>query len=428
MDKDLRESFQEASRNLTLLPLLKKQDLEKFQVDYGNEVIDELISLVEEAKNDNGKIIFTGHRGCGKSTLLAKFRQLIIDEYFTVFFSISDIIEMSDVNHINILFAIGVQLMAEAEAQNIEISESIKQQFYKWFASHTRIIQEDLKTSGSLGINLFEIITGKLQADKTVRDEIKQTFLRDISKLISRINEIAATISSVSNKKIIVIIDDLDKLDLAVVREIYKDNIKALFQPSFMIIFSIPIAAYREVDLKDAMETETNDRIIPMPVYKIFNKGESRKENAVTIPQTNETLLNVLNKRISTDLIEDETAKEIILYSGGVLREVIRIANGCCRICLQLLRKNTDNKDIKINYEVLKEAIKKLRLDFSIRLGKADYEILEKTYQVFNPDDPKDQKFLDLLHGLYVLEYRNDELWYDVHPIVIELLKRRQES
>jgi hypothetical protein len=30
-----------------------------------------------------------------------------------------------------------------------------------------------------------------------------------------------------------------------------------------------------------------------------------------------------------------------------------------------------------------------------------------------------------LLHGLYVLEYRTDETWYDVHPIIIESLKRQ---
>jgi hypothetical protein len=30
-----------------------------------------------------------------------------------------------------------------------------------------------------------------------------------------------------------------------------------------------------------------------------------------------------------------------------------------------------------------------------------------------------------LLHGLNVLEYRNSEVWYDVHPIVLDLLQRK---
>jgi hypothetical protein len=38
---------------------------------------------------------------------------------------ISDMIEMSDVNHVNILFSIAVQMMSEAETQNLTIKDSI---------------------------------------------------------------------------------------------------------------------------------------------------------------------------------------------------------------------------------------------------------------------------------------------------------------
>ena len=35
------------------------------------------------------------------------------------------------------------------------------------------------------------------------------------------------------------------------------------------------------------------------------------------------------------------------------------------------------------------------------------------------------QKWDAPLHGLYILEYRNDELWYDVHPIVTQVLRQK---
>lgn len=53
------------------------------------------------------------------------------------------------------------------------------------------------------------------------------------------------------------------------------------------------------------------------------------------------------------------------------------------------------------------EAVNTIRNDFAIPLGKIDYEILQTTYKEFQPDDPKRPEFLDLLHGLYALEYRN---------------------
>ena len=42
------------------------------------------------------------------------------------------------------------------------------------------------------------------------------------------------------------------------------------------------------------------------------------------------------------------------------------------------------------------------------------------------PQDGMDQVFLDLLHTLYILEYRNDDVWFGLHPIVREILLRRE--
>jgi energy-coupling factor transporter ATP-binding protein EcfA2 len=421
----LLESFQEAYKNLDLLPLVTEKELNTLRVEYGRETIEELEQLVEDNPSRNSKIVFSGHRGCGKSTLLAEFSRKLKSRYFVVLFSISDLIEMSDVNHINILFAIAVKLMEEAEIEQVKIKDSIKNQFYQWFKKQTKIETEAVSAELSGGFNLFEWIKGRLKADATVRMEIKEEFARKISELVARINEIAAVIYQATNKEILVIIDDLDKLDLAVVREVYQSHIKALFQPNFHIIFTIPISVLREVTLKAMLITETNDQIVTLPVIKLFDRGASRQENTHPNTEPTATLKEAIDKRIAAELIEPEIKEKLVIYSGGVLRELIRLSNECCRICLRLIRRNPNDPDIKINQDVLEQAIVKLRIDFSIPIGKADYEILKQTYTNFQPDDPKEQRFLDLLHGLYVLEYKNSELWYDVHPLVLGLLKQR---
>lgn len=423
--KDLLALFRQAYNNLEILPLLEQEDLDNFRVDYGGEALEELEQLVEDSPNCDGKIVFAGHRGCGKSTLLAEFSRQMRDRYFVVFFSISDMIEMSDVNHINILFAIAVKLMEEAENQQVKIKSSLKDAFYKWFAQRTRTETEEFGTAVSAGFDLFKIITGKLKTEAKIRDEIKQEFIRNVSDLVATINEIAAVIeASTENRQVLVIIDDLDKLDLAVAKEIYQSHIKALFQPNFRIILTVPISALRDVGLAATIQTETNNQIVQMPVSKLYKKGE-RRETAKPQSKPLAILQEVLAKRINAELVEPETTERIIIYSGGVLREVIRIANECCRICLRLVRRNSEDGNIKINNKVLAEALNKFRIDFDTRIGNADYEILESTYLEFKPNDPGDQRFRDLLHGLYILEYRNAKLWYDVHPIVADLLKER---
>lgn len=421
------EAFQRAYVNLDLLPLRSPEELAAFRVEYGANVLAELEQLIEDDDSRDRKTIFAGHRGCGKSTLLAEFgRKCERGNFFVVFFSIASTIEMSDVNHINILFAIAVNLMAKAEQEAVKIPASLRQAFIDWFAKKTQTIETKVGTEGAVGFDLFSIIQNKLKAEATVRNELKREFERKISELVGQINAIAAAIENATGKQILVIIDDLDKLDLATVREVYREHIKALFLPGFRIIYTTPVASLRDAPLRAMMITETDDQIVEMPVAKLFGKVAARTDQPVPIEDNRLKLCQVLNKRIAPELMEPEIAEAIVLKSGGVLRELIRLANKCCRICLRTIRRAENAEAITIDRAIFDQAVQDMRLDFEAPLGKADYEILQTTYKSFEPEDPKDQAFLDLLHALHILEYRNGQIWYDLHPVVTDLLKLKE--
>ncbi|HEY9299243.1 MAG TPA: P-loop NTPase fold protein [Phormidium sp.] len=272
MTNNRLESFQKAFQNLPLLPLITREQLNKFHVEYGTEILEELDHLVEDCSPDNNKIIFTGHRGSGKSTLLGQFCQNTQNRYFVVFFSISDVIEMSDVNHVNILFAMAVKLMEAAEERHIRIGSKTKKAFYQWFSKHTRTEGSsvdssiEIETSGEAGVNaLFVKLLAKLKAtlktNSVIREEITIEFSRRISDLVDRINDIASAIQAGCGKEIMVVIDDLDKLDLEIVDRVYRNNISALFQPQFRIIYTIPMAATRDLSLRGIIQNATNNKI-----------------------------------------------------------------------------------------------------------------------------------------------------------------------
>ncbi|WP_218080812.1 P-loop NTPase fold protein [Anthocerotibacter panamensis] len=425
MSQALLETFRLAYRNLELQPLVMPEALAKFRVEYGRGVLEALVQLVEDSPNNDGKIIFTGHRGCGKSTLLAEFANQCRSQFFVASFSISDTIEMSDINHINILFAIALNLMSEAERLKVNIPTEAKTALHMWFAKRTQTDIENLGAEVNVGFDLFKIIAGKLKADATIRNEIKQEFERKVSDLVERVNEIAAILKAESKKEILVIIDDLDKLDLSVVNSIFRDNIKVLCQPNFRVIYTIPVAALRDKFLKPILDTETNDQTISMHVTKLFPKSKTHHPGSIPLESAVTTLCEVIKKRVPEELLDEGIVEKIAVYSGGVLRELIRIMNACCRICMRLIRCDPNLVELKINDEILEEALNDLRNDFALPLGKIDYDILQTTYKNLAPDDPKAPDFLELLHGLHVLEYRNRQIWYDVHPIVVELLRDR---
>jgi S-adenosylmethionine:diacylglycerol 3-amino-3-carboxypropyl transferase len=75
-----------------------------------------------------------------------------------------------------------------------------------------------------------------------------------------------------------------------------------------------------------------------------------------------------------SELIDEEAIAQVILYSGGVLRELVRITNECCRICLRWLLQEPE-KTVKIDLDVLEIAVNNLRIQMARTLGKKRYEI-----------------------------------------------------
>lgn len=422
------DQFQQAFRNLRLQPLVTPEEIKNFRVEYNMELLGELEQTVLDCNDYSNQLIFAGHRGCGKSTLLTEFAGWIENAYFTVFFSISDLIETSDINHINILFAIAVQIMAKAEEEKIDIDAEKKAAFFNWFKEKTQVEEYRIGVEAEAGFDLFGLIKSKLKTDATMREEIKTKFSRNSRDLINTLNLIATEIKLACKQEIVMIIDDIDKLDLSKIEEIFKKNVKALLEPNFIVIYTIPIATIRDGVLKKHIEDETNNRIFVMPVLKIYIKGDSHKQNSPFIPATMDKLREILHRRIDDDLLDEDVAIQICLASGGVIRELIRIAQECCRLMLlqlrQKQRKQESIEGLRIDMTIVNQALDTLRNDMAITLSQTDRKILKQTYTNYRPDDPKQQDFLDLLHNIYTIEYRNTETWYDLHPLMIVQLKQ----
>jgi energy-coupling factor transporter ATP-binding protein EcfA2 len=431
------ESFRTAFRNLDQVPLVTPEKLDLFRVEYGTEIIAELEQLVDDCTADNNKIVFTGHRGSGKSTLLGQFCRQVQDRYFVVRFSISDLIEMSDVNHINILFAVAVKLMEDAEDRGIKISNKTRKAFYLWFSKHTKIesaafesaldIEAGVDSNAiALLVKFFAKIKAALKANHVIREEIKTEFSSRISDLTDRIDDIAIAIQLSSGKEVLVVIDDLDKLSLDVVEQVYRNNINVLFQPQFRIIYTIPMAATGDVELRAIIRNATNNRIQQIWATKFFSRGLEKIPGTLPIDSSVKVFEQILYKRLSPDLIEPDIVQAMILKSGGALSEFIRLARLCCQLCSLELRKNPSQQDLKITDKILEKALVELRIEMAGVLGQNAYTILAEVYKTDTPLDIMDKTFLDLLHALYIIEYRNSDLWFGLNPIIKDLLELRK--
>ncbi|MBD2329062.1 AAA family ATPase [Alkalinema sp. FACHB-956] len=425
MNEALLETYQKAYRALDLFPLVKSEDIEKYRIDYGREVLVRVKSEINASMKD-GKVIFTGHRGCGKSTLLKRLGIEMQGQHFVVFFSISDLVEPSAVSPINILYSIGLRLLSAATTANVPVPEDIKEELLGWLTKTQKQKTETVvKSEMGFGLDkLLQLATLKLQQEKAFRDEVETVFAKRVSDLVQRLDRLAAGIQTTIKKPVLVIIDDLDKLELGMAEALYSKNVKSLFSPKFRIVYTVPIAAIQEPKVMGALNSEGVVRPYLFPIAKFFPKDQTRNPQAKPLEKPFQAFLQILQKRIPEALIEPETACKMVLMSGGVMRELVRIARECCTEAMFQLEIDPDRTEVKIDDAVLQVALRNLRLDFARQITPDLYGVLVRVYQTQKQEDAADGGFVKLLHGLMVLEYENDRLWYDVHPIVVDLLRQ----
>lgn len=223
-----------------------------------------------------------------------------------------------------------------------------------------------------------------------------------------------------------VIIDDLDKLDLPLVEAIYRNNIKSLFSPQFRIVFTIPVSAVQDPQIMGALNSEGVVRPHLFPVAKFYPRDDRHNPAAEPVAKTVDTFLAVLQKRLPNGLVEPATARQMVLKSGGVMRELVRLGRECCTEAMVRLEIEPDRPTQAIDDDILTAALRNLRNDFARQVGSDLYELLVEVYEAAQPPDTSAAGFVKLLHGLMVLEYENDDLWYDVHPIVVDLLRQKK--
>jgi hypothetical protein len=119
------------------------------------------------------------------------------------------------------------------------------------------------------------------------------------------------------------------------------------------------------------------------------------------------------------DLVEKDALKEAIM-STGKLSEFISIIR---ESCIYAHRR----RDNKIRVEDVRKALDKLRTFYSRTLTEEHMEVLRSVYKTKEARDRgiEDRIVRDLLFSLMLVEYKVDEeLWYEVNPLLIPIVKR----
>jgi hypothetical protein len=392
-------------------PLTPEQD--DFFVERDHSQRGEMGQQLRFLRNSSlyARFLFTGHRGSGKGTELARLQSELGDDFFVVLFSVTEKLDVQDLQFTDIIFSMGMGLIEAAtpELKN-KIPEALLEPIRLFFADvyEEKEIKEKLEMGTELKPSVFNLLSAfaRLGKESTSRKTVRQQLSGVLGRLLSAIDDLARFIERETGKKIVIMVEDLDKLGLENAQKLFLEHGKTLSDLPLHLIYTFPIALRHSTSF---MQIEGYFSSFDLPNFKTHTRTNDPYPTGLA------SLKDILTRRVSEGLFEAGTLELLCEKSGGLVRHLLELTStACIRASLK--------KRSKIHLEDVEDAVGRMRATYSRMITPEQKIRLQEIYaskQIQNSE--LDQQ---LLYSLMLLEYRNDDPnpWYDVHPIVQDLL------
>ena len=368
------------------------------------------------------KLLFVGHRGSGKSSELNYLTSLIEDKFLCIPVPLYDIFKTPAVSHIEVVFAMTLRLLAAASSEEIlptglvnDVWTALFEDsflFFKRALFGETIIPADNQQTFTLKVNVLAAeLETKIGTESYTRDQVKEKFAGRVSEMLEKLDNVARKLEKDTGKRLLLIVEDLDKFDLQDTRNLFLEHARTLTAPYPNIIYSFPVAMRYSNDFPEIRKGFREAYLLPNVALK--HRDDSPDENGVG------TMRKILLNRISPQLIEPEAIERIIQLCGGHIKSMIQLAQ---RATLKTIVSNR----AMIGMEQVNAAAAALRDDYASLLTDEQLDLLRQQHadraKRLEGVSPARQ---ELLYNGSLYEYKNTVgPWGDVNPIVLELLER----
>lgn len=347
---------------------------------------------------------FIGHRGCGKSSFLKRLMSTdrVKSVYDPILFSISDVLDLTDLSYQDVIFAISSTLVEHASETSALTMKNHKA-FLEWgrtfFEEEDREEGAEVEVEGGISAIIAKFMV-KLKTQYSFKTSFRVQIEPKITDLIGILNEVTLDIENASGKKILLAIDDLDKASPEAARNIFGQSLQAMLSPSINIIYTVPVSLMHETEWQGI-----KDSYWYMPNIKIFDQHTRNAIEGGGFDRMKE----FVERRMMLQLIEPAALEKAILYGGGVFRQT-------CRIIQRAIGKADDSSLSVINEECIDYSISEYSNGMLPQLTKEDMDIMIQVYQdsrsLLAFERPK------LMYNMSILMYPGSETWMDVNPIL----------
>lgn len=404
-------------------------------------------ALVAELSPDRGtqRVLLLGHRSSGKSTEMVKLSTELAQRfnYLVVRIDLTQNLEIGKVNPIEVLFLLGSavykvalqELEREPEAELFDRLvgnlETLVREYTesKTFAVDKKGLLDNLVCFGAgllagpvaAGMTkaIIELATRpfKFASGTNIQLARKLEVQPRVREILTTLNEIITDVQKKGQRQVFLIVDGLDRVPtMEMARYVFAENEEWLDGPTCNVLYTAPIMLYYSPLFG---HVRSNFHALPFPNVKVHEPHQLDRPGALD-EDGYDVMRAVVHKRLLRPLglepeqvIASQALDHLIEMSGGVMRDLVR-----------LMREATVKAELAsqrwIDLEIVGQTVLGMRRDYQASLNvvyRRELTEVLKTHEVTGSE-----KCDELLLGNYVLSYVNDDIWFDVHSVILSLL------
>ncbi|MGB7444461.1 MAG: ATP-binding protein [Coleofasciculaceae cyanobacterium] len=408
---------------------------QKYYIDFssvrGNKIIESLQRTVTLISPDEPTCqLFTGHIGCGKSTELLRLKtELERQKFYVVYFESSQDLDLADVDITDILLSVAGQVSESLEAIQINLYPDYFTKLFGEIADFLQIpieFEADAQLASSIGL-----ITSKTKETPKLRRQLREYLEPRTSSILQSINQelIEPAITQLKQRGLaglVVIVDNLDRVDLRPLSSgrtqpeyLFIDRGEQLRKLRCHVVYTIPLAlifSNEAETLKNRLGGGLTPKVLPMVPTRQRN-GQDCPHGIALLRQmvivrafpgeTSEKQLELITEVFD----RRETLDRLCRISGGHVRNLLGLLSDCLR-----------QEDPPISADCLENVIRERRDFLTTSITDREWELL---FQVVQQQSVRaDTEYQNLLRGMFVFEYRDQEgTWFGLNPALEEAQK-----
>lgn len=409
---------------------LGEKNYNEFYVDTsearGDNAAFKIIYRLKAANSVPIKLLFMGHSGSGKSTELFKVEKELSDAYQVVRFSIRDEVDIMDLTYADMIFTIMHNVIETLHNEKIRISDDKFDKIFSYW-NDERVceildvsqvsIEAELEAKASFVNTITARIKGLFQIGSESKNIIRKKIEPNLRQLIQYTNEIIEEADKKLEKKgkrLLLIIEDLDKLDIGAAEELFIKHRKVITSLQIHTIYTFPIFLFYSTQF-NAIKDDF-DAYVLLSMIKTKGRDGRKYEKGV------ETIRQIIGKRANLNLIADNALELAIMKSGGALRDIFEMLENA------VLEAKTENINAqRIEMVHIEKAYNNLKSSYERVLSKGHLALLKEIYKDPSKKPIEDEeKLMELLKSMAVIEY-NGERWCGLHPAIEDFLREKGE-